>query len=143
MNKQTKTLLLVGVGLLLLYRFKNRETQNNYSGNGEVDNQSDYSSQPGGGSTGGVATGAGGDGSGYVASGDDDTDSIANDPTTTYTGTVNVQPAKRPMASKLPATRVPLVGDVTSGMSGKPVVGKPDPFNQLPVGGKKMTRRVR
>ena len=82
-------------------------------------------------------------GSGYVASGDDDTDSIANDPTTTYTGTVDVLPPKRPMASKLPATRVPLVGDVTSGMSGKPVVGKPDPFNKLPAGGKKMTRRVR
>jgi len=143
MDKKTKTILLVGVGLLLLYRFKNRETQNNYSGNGEVDNQSDYSSMPSGGGGGGVATGAGSDGSGYVASGDDDTDSIANDPTTTYTGTVNVLPPKRPMANKLPATRIPLVGDVTSGVSGKPVVGKPDPFNKLPAGGKKMTRRVR
>ena len=62
----------------------------------------------------------------------------------TYTGTVS-KPPKRPLrpTSPRPATRVPLVGDVTSGASGKPVVGKPDAFNKLPAGGTKMTRFVR
>ena len=133
MDKKTKQLLYVGLALAVLYYFKNRSTKNNYSGNGEVDNQSDYSSDPGGTGYGaGVVTGDGGGGSGYVPSGDDDTTSIANDPSTSYTGTVyNV--------GKRPLNRPPVVGDKTSGMSGKPVVGAPAVKNVLPLGGQKMS----
>ena len=142
MDKKTKQLLLIAGGLALLYYFKNRQTQSKYIGDGTVDSQSEYADGGGvgGGGYGGVATGAGSGGSGYVASGDDDTDSLANDPSVTYTGTVS-KPPKRPTrpTSPRPMTRVPLVGDITSGASGKPVVGAPSAFNKLPMGGKKLT----
>jgi len=141
MNKQTKTLLIIGVALALAYHFKNRQTKNNYSGNGEVDDQGDYSTMPpsyGGG--GGVATGGGGGGSSYVPSGDDDTDSLVNDPSIVYTGNITSDkpnavkgPGKMPV-SRRPLNRPPLVGDKTSGLSGKPVVGMPSVSNRLPMG---------
>ena len=64
-------------------------------------------------------------GSGYVASGDDDTVSISNDPSTTFTGnTVTTQ-----------GDTAPVTGAVSSGLSGKPVVGKPSSVTKLPDGG--------
>lgn len=116
---------MIGGGLALLYYFKNRPTQNNYSGNGVDTNQGDYSS--GGGMGDAVQKGDMG-GSGYIASGDDDTDSIANDPSTTYTGNI----------TKPSVDMRPIVGDKYSGLSAKPAVGMPDPMNVLPVGGKKL-----
>jgi hypothetical protein len=128
MDKQTKTLLMIGGGLAVLYYFKNRPTQNSYSGNGVNTNQGDYAS--GGGMGDAVQKGDMG-GSGYIASGDDDTDSIANDPSTTYTGTIS-------NVTKPSVDMRPIVGDKYSGLSAKPAVGMPDPNNKLPLGGKKL-----
>jgi len=127
MDKQTKTLLLIGGGLAVLYYFKNRPTRNNYSGNGVDTNQGDYASEGG---VGGAPAEKLGDmgGSGYVASGDDDTVSIANDPATTFTGNVT-----GPAIDSRPIT-----GDVMSGLSAAPAVGKPSTTIKLPAGGKKL-----
>ena len=128
MDKQTKQLLVVGAGLALLWYFKNRPTSNTYgSESGNNASQSDYAD--GGGVGGGQTQGVGvddlvGGGSGYVASGDDDTDSIVNDPTTSYTGTVSKPQAYKP----------PIVGGKYEGVSGKPVVGVSDINNKVPVG---------
>ena len=131
MDKQTKTILLIGGGLAVLYFLKNRGTRNNYSGNGVDTNQGDYSSNGGGMG----APDARGDmgGSGFVASGDDDTVSIANDPSTSFTGNVT-GPA---IDSR------PIVGDVMSGLSAKPTVGKPSTATKLPAGGKKLMTKGR
>jgi len=128
MDKQTRQLLLIGAGLALVYYFKNRPTSNTYgSESGNNNSQSDYAD--GGGVGGGQTQGIGvddmvGGGSGYVASGDDDTTSIANDPTTSFTGTV----------SKPQVYKAPIVGGKYEGVSGKPVVGVADINNKLPLG---------
>lgn len=138
MNKQTKTLLIIGVALALAYHFKNRQTKNNYSGNGEIDDQGDYSTTGSFGQD--IVNGAGGGGMGFVPSGDDDTDSLANDPSIVFTGNITSDkpsavkgPSKMPITRR-PLNRPPMVGDRTSGLSGKPVVGMPSVDNRLPMG---------
>ena len=123
---------MIGGGLAVLYYFKNRPTRNNYSGNGVDTNQGDYSSEGGVGGSPAPSIGDMG-GSGYVASGDDDTVSIANDPSTTFTGNVT-------------GTAIdsrPITGDVSSGLSAKPTVGKPSTNTKLPAGGENLLPKPR
>jgi hypothetical protein len=122
MDKKTKQLLMIGGGLALLYYFKNRPAQNTPATSTEPSNQGDYAG--GGGVDPGAIPSQDFVGSGYVASGDDDTDSIANDPSTTYTGAV-VRPY---------VYTPPIVGGKGDGISGRPVVGVANTANKLPSG---------
>ncbi len=122
MDKKTKQLLMIGGGLALLYYFKNRPAQNTPATSNEPSNQGDYAG--GGGVDPGAIPSQDFVGSGYVASGDDDTDAIANDPSTPYTGAV-VKPS---------VYAPPIVGGKGDGISGRPVVGVANTANKLPSG---------
>jgi len=110
MNKTQKRILIVLLLLLILYRFLKKDGPKAL---GEPDIETDLN-ETGGGSSGGSGGGGSG-GSGAPSTGTDDTDSQVNDPSSPYTDYV--------VGGTGPSA--PLVGDVDSGSSGKPSVGKP------------------
>ena len=123
MDKTQKRILIGVLLLLLLYYFlKNDKAEKDQ---GLPDVEADMN-ETGGGSSGGSGGGGSG-GSGVPSSGTDDTDSQVNDPSSPFTDYV---------VGGSGATS-PLVGDVASGSSGKPSVGKPtQPYISKPAKGK-------
>mgnify|MGYP003672215726 CR=1 FL=1 len=116
-KKERQVLIAIGVILILWYYFK--DTNLIMPSSNTTDDGADIGAgdQFGGGS-----------GSGYIPSGDDDTDSLGYDPYSDVQTSVPNHGGYTP----------PVVGDVDSGVSGKPAVGKPyKPIRPLgrPFGG--------
>lgn len=115
-KKERNVLIAVAVALLIFRYFKNRQSSNSTPALEED----------------AVSLGdeffGGGGGSSYVPSGDDDTDSLGYDP---YSSVSTTKPATGS------GETAALVGDMGSGVSGKPAVGAPSkPKFNLSAGGR-------
>jgi len=117
-KKERNVLIAVAVALLIFRYFKNRQSSNSTPA---LLPQEDAVSL-------GDEFFGGGGGSSYVPSGDDDTDSLGYDP---YSSVSTTKPATGS------GETTPLVGDMGSGVSGKPAVGAPSkPKFNLSTGGR-------
>lgn len=115
-KKERNVLIAVAVALLIFRYFKNRQSSNSTPALEEEE----------------VSLGdeffGGGGGSSYIPSGDDDTDSLGYDP---YSSVSITKPATGSGGTAA------FVGDVGSGVSGKPAVGAPSkPKFNLSSGGR-------
>tara|TARA_R110000803_G_scaffold77874_5_gene142771 strand:+ start:3477 stop:3914 length:438 start_codon:yes stop_codon:yes gene_type:complete len=121
--EKTQKKILIGILLaLVLYYFFGKDKGED---KGYTDFESDLN-ETGGGSSGGSGGGGSG-GSGAPSTGTDSTDDQVNDPTSPFTD--YVQGGGGPTA--------PFVGDIASGSSGKPSLGKPTkPYISKPAKGK-------
>lgn len=116
-KKQKQILIGVAVLLLLVYLMRNGDTTSYQNLPPEEDGGS------GGGGSGGGG-GGGGENPTYQPTGDDSSDSQSQDPTSPLLD-------YKPIGGK---PSVPLVGDIASGGSGKPSLGKPSQTNVSYVG---------
>ena len=122
MEKSEKRILIGVLLVLILYYFFKK---NDVKTLGAPDLETDLD-ETGGGSSGGSGGGGSG-GSGAPSTGTDSTDDQVNDPTSPFTD--YVEGGGGPTA--------PIVGDIASGSSGKPSVGKPtQPYARKPQMGK-------
>lgn len=138
MLKKNKTVVYIAIGLAILYFLKNRKNKFNamyeQGEEAETSAQDDYF--------------MGGGGSGFQPTGEDSTTSLGGDPASpvqtskpsTGGGTplptgftprplVSLAGGKKPTAASRPTqpsgNTAPLVGDIASGGSGRPAVGRP------------------
>ncbi len=138
MLKKNKTVLYIAIGLALLYFLKNRKNKFNamyeQGQEAEATAQDDYFT--------------GGGGSGFQPTGEDSTTSLGGDPAssvqtskpstgggtplpTTFNSrpTVSMSGGKNPTSATRPTmpsgNTAPIVGDIASGGSGRPAVGRP------------------
>lgn len=109
MEKKQKQ-ILIGVAVLLLLYYLLRKDSSSVS-----DDKSGSASEEGDDGFGG----GGGSNASYQPTGDDSSDSQSQDPTSPI---LDYKPISRKPS-------VPLVGDITSGSSGKPSLGKPSQSN--------------
>lgn len=114
MNKKQKQ-ILIGVALLLLLLYFLRKDEGSPEEKADEGNSSENAFNGGG------SSGFGSGGDIYTPTGDDSSDSQSQDPTSPILD-------YKPLGGK-GDTSIPLVGDIASGSSGKPSIGKPTQTN--------------